>query len=172
MSKSRAELALEAYLAGLTEKKAQCNDNFIMAIHERNADPEYHKKKLNALHSVMATQEWKEANNAAVKRRKQDPNWIKEQQARIVKRSTNEEWRENVGKASTVTHGVCCVTPLGIFPSVQQAGKYYDELRGTKCGVTVVCRNLKKGTTGYKYITREEYQKLTLNTPILDIADK
>lgn len=149
-------------LPGLDDDKLfNTNWNHVAAVRDRNLDPKYHQKKLDALRAVMATQEWKDANQKSIEKWSNDPEWYNDQLKRVEKRQENTEWRSNVGKASVITHGKCCITPYGIFPSVQQAGLYRDKQRGTKCGVTVVCRNLKKGTPGYQYIDQEEYILLT-----------
>jgi hypothetical protein len=131
-----------------------------VAMVKRNEDPSYQEKRLESLRRVMETDEWKLKNNLAKEIWSNDPVWQQEQQQRLQKRSENIDWKNNVARAAK-EKSRCCITPLGIFQSVHQAGDYYDTQRGTKCGRTVVCRNLKKGTTGYKYIDIEEYIMLT-----------
>jgi hypothetical protein len=148
-------------LPGLDDEKLfNTNWNHLTAVRDRNLEPAYHQKKLDALRAKMATQEWKDANQKSIEKWSNDPEWYNDQLKRLEKRQENTEWRNNVSNAAKAK-ARCCVTPLGVFKSVHQAGDYYDETRGTKCGRTVVCRNLKKGTSGYKYIDREEYILLT-----------
>jgi len=137
------------------------NWHHIGAVRARNKVPGYEEKRLRELFRVMATDEWLQKVRDTAKQWSTDPDWYAEQLERVERRSHNDQWRKNVGDASVLTHGRCCVTPWGIFPSVQQAGLFRDAQRGTKCGVTVTCRNLKKGTPGYRYIEREEYEMLT-----------
>lgn len=149
-------------LPGLSDEELLTkNWNHIGAVRERNKVPGYEEKRLRELFRVMATEEWLQKVRDTAKHWSTDPDWYAEQLKRIERRSHNDEWRKNVGNASVVAHGCCCVTPWGVFPSVQQAGKFRDKQRGTKCGVTVTCRNLKKGAAGYHYIEREEYIMLT-----------
>lgn len=131
-----------------------------IAIAKRNADPVYNQKRNAALQAVMATEEWKKANKQAIKKWKNDPQWQQEQQERIERRATNPEWNKNV-RAAIKDKKKPCITPLGVFSGVNEAGDYYDDQRGTKCGRTVVCRNLKKESAGYRYISVEEYTMLT-----------
>ena len=135
--------------------------NRTTSAYKRNQVPGYEEKRLRELHRVMATDEWLEKVRETAQKWSTDPQWYADQLDRIEKRSHNKSWKKKVGDASVVTHGRCCVVPWGVFPSVQQAGLFRDKERGTKCGVTVTCRNLKKGTEGYRYIEREEYILLT-----------
>ena len=134
--------------------------NHATAMVKRNQDPAYNLKRNTAVRKVMDTEQWQVANSDAVKRWSNDPKWIKEQQERHERRNANPIWQENVKKAAK-EKSKPCITPLGVFQSVHAAGNYYDQQRGTQCGKTVTCRNLKKGTQGYQYITVEEYIMIT-----------
>jgi len=114
-----------------------------------------------AMQKLAKDPKWLQIIRDTAKKWSNDPKWQQEQIERIERRNNNDIWRKNVGDASVKTHGRCCIVPWGIFPSVQQAGLFRDQQRGTKCGVTVTCRNLKKETPGYYYISQEEYIMLT-----------
>lgn len=149
-------------LPGVDDKKLfETNWTHLAAVRERNQVPGYEEKRLRELYRVMATDAWLQKVRDTAKQWSTDPDWYADQLQRIEQRSHNKAWRKNVGNASVITHGRCCVVPWGVFPSVQQAGLFRDKERGTKCGVTVTCRNLQKGTPGYRYIDREEYIMLT-----------
>ena len=134
--------------------------NHATAMVKRNENPEYLVKKNQALSQVMETEQWKINNAKSAKKWSNDPAWIEAQAERLKKRSENKTWKSNVTKAAK-EKSKPCITPLGIFQSVHAAGNYYDEVRGTQCGKTVVCRNLKKESKGYRYIAQEEYTLLT-----------
>lgn len=52
------------------------------------------------------------------------------------------------------------------------AGEAYNAMTGSKNGKNRVSHHVNRGTPGYCFISIEEYEKLALNTPIIDIADK
>ena len=57
------------------------------------------------------------------------------------------------------------VTPWGVFRSGKLAGEAYNAMTNTKNGKNRVSHHINRGTPGYRFISIEEYQKLTLNNP-------
>ena len=195
MNKTKAELALEQYLAGLTEKKVQVSDNHITAIHERNANPDYQraidrrtqdptwrKKNHASVLKTVQTDKWKTNRAAGIEQMKNDPVWQKEQQERFKRRSSNEQWLKRKTEASRklaqdpvwlannkqIIQERCAkpvMTPQGAFGSLTEAGLIYNEIKQFRNGRPWVSHQIKVNPTEFYYITREEYQKLTLNSP-------
>jgi uncharacterized protein YaaQ len=63
--------------------------------------------------------------------------------------------------AKSKERGIPCITPLGIFRTGADAGRAYNESRGSTNGKNAVNKALKTKREGYKYITIEEYIMLT-----------
>ena len=163
-----ARKKLDEVLAGLmTEKNMAKNDKKIIAIAyashvslndpiaiknradgiiKRSQNPDWHKNRNKSLQDIFETEEWKKANSKGLEKREEN-GWLEKNRASNKKKQTP------------------CITPLGIFSGVNEAGKYYDETKNRKCGATVVCRNLKRNAEGYRYITQEEYIMLTGKDP-------
>ena len=53
------------------------------------------------------------------------------------------------------------IVPWGVFRSGKLAGDAYNEIHNVKNGKNRVSANIKKGTEGYKFISIEEYARLT-----------
>tara|TARA_R110000868_G_scaffold15887_1_gene72004 strand:- start:465 stop:950 length:486 start_codon:yes stop_codon:yes gene_type:complete len=161
MSKANdlARKKLDEVLAGLmTEKKMQSNDKIIIGNNsrdpimyvKRNENNDWHKNRNESLQRVCKTEEWQEAYNKGLEKREEN-GWLEKNRASNKKKQTP------------------CITPLGIFSGVNEAGKYYNETKNRKCGATVVCRNLKRNAEGYRYITQEEYIMLTGKDPFNEL---
>lgn len=156
----------------------KATDNVLIGIAQRDADPIYHKSKLKGIQDrtiskswqekqkekgakLSANYEWQEKQAERNKKMAQDPNWIENNNKGVEKRLNDSEWNKNVRKAVRAHRAKPCITPLGIFATGAEAGQAYNKQRGVTNGNNAVCGALKKGKPGYKYITVEEYTRLT-----------
>jgi hypothetical protein len=146
MSQSDKKIIAMAYASYKSLHDPIALKNRADGIVKRSLNSNWHKNRNESLEGIYETEEWQEAFNDGLQKREKNG------------------WHEKNKKASN-NQLTPCITPLGIFMGVQEAGRFYDETKNRKCGSTVVCRNLKKGTLGYRYITREEYIKLTGDNP-------
>jgi hypothetical protein len=133
---------------------------------------------------------WQENVEKSNKKMAKDPNWIKSHKKGSEIRSQNLTWRENAKKAgskrandanwrenvttanqtltkdpkwiekNTRAHSTPLVTPEGVFDSLVNAAKVYNEIRNFKNGINWVKAQLKQGTPGFKKITWEEYDEI------------
>ena len=151
--KTKEELALEEYLAGLSEKKVRCSDNRILAMQERSKPgSEWHRK--------TAEKNRHNATNAAINE--------KIRQKNKGKRVTflNEESRKKLAKSGYQPMS----TPFGYFESRNAAAEYLTINKLTTCNLVNSVRvwlstRLKNDPSNYYYISKEEYTKLTGKDP-------
>jgi len=87
-----------------------------------------------------------------------------EVRAKLSARLTGrEKTAEHIAKVAEKSkeRALPCITPLGVFRSGVEAGLAYNQERGVTNGRNAVCNKLKKGVSGYRYISVEEYIMLT-----------
>jgi hypothetical protein len=154
------------------------SDNHLISISHRDADPIYHNTKLKGIQQrtqskdwqakqkekgarLSADPKWQEKQTQRNKKMAQDPKWIESNNKGVEKRLNDPKWNKNVRKALRQQRAKPCITPLGIFATVTEAGDAYNLARGVTNGNNAVCNKLKKGTEGYRYISVEEYIMLT-----------
>jgi len=159
MNKTPEELALEAYLAGLTEKKARVSDNRILAL----ADPDNRAKANRALKGRTSpskgktlTQDTRIKLSTANKGKKQ----TKEHRDKIIAKRKGKTLSPETCIKMSANRANPCITPLGIFRTFKQAIDAHKEV-----GMKNVSKKLPKlildNDPGYKRITKEEYIMLT-----------
>jgi hypothetical protein len=151
MEKSKEELALEAYLAGLTEKKAKVSDNRLIAIRTRLDNPEFVQTHLNAIHKSSASEGWLKATRENARRRSKDPVWLQN--------NANKNKRIAILKYKPI------VTPFGVFKSKKDSVSFYNEKNNVTNGNDSISYKIKKYPEQYYYITQEEYIMLTGKDP-------
>lgn len=164
--KTKEELALEAYLAGLTEKKAQVSDKYIVnhnnAMKElavkRKTDTEWQLDQSKRIKAERADAEKKEQWQKALKDGWNKPG-VRENKSQSVRevlsrpgqlKAHQERARKNGRKSMRP-----CVSPEGVFESNRAWAEhtaYSRDLFGYRC---------RKMPTEYYYITQEEYTMLT-----------
>jgi len=169
--KTKEELELEEYLAGLTEKKARCNDNYIvnhdyamkqLAV-KRKTDVEWQTnqgKRIKAdRNNPEKKEQWKQSlrdgwNKPGVRERKSasqkasyqaDPELLKKKQD-VARRNGRNCARP-------------CYSPEGIFES----SRIWAEVVGHSRDLFGY--RARKMPDKYYYITKEEYTKLTGKDP-------
>lgn len=192
--KTPEELALEAYLAGLTEKKARISDNRLIATNNRseewhsktaernrkNATNDEIRKKIGDAHRGKKVSQ--ETSQKRIKTLKENGNnhawnkgipWSEEVKEKLSKANTGKKIKEET-KIKLQTSSALCkpfVTPLGIFWTKSKAAEYYLENKltaNTTKGSTNVwlSRQLVKFPKEFYYISKEEYIMLTGKDPL------
>jgi hypothetical protein len=223
--KTKEELALEAYMAGLNEKKLAVSDNKIIAnstLEKREKarqgnkkqfsnpearkkhsektkqlfqNPEYKEKqekakqekgkKISVIHTELnKNEEWKNNRLTAVKEamnteeaknniklgieNREKNGWLEKcieaQQNPEVRKKRSESLKNQsqeciIRRAKAVQKPI--VTPLGIFPSLKDAGDAYNIFKSFKNGKKYVGEKVRKNEEGFYYISKEEYIMLT-----------
>jgi hypothetical protein len=167
--KTKEEIAFEAYVAGLNEKKLKVSDNRIIALQMRSKDPNWIEKHSNAnekrkefgnseewkefTRSLNQRPEWRIKNAEANKKRNENPENVIAFKKAMEKRSENEEWLKNVRSRSQnrseewlqslrkakAMEGTPIVTPEGAFLKFSEGVRYYMPIW-----------NLKKGGADYR----------------------
>lgn len=148
--KTKEELALEAYLAGLNDKKLKTSDNRLIATNNRSED--WHKK--------TAERNRKNATNEEINKKIKNKNKGKRYTfltAESIEKLAKKAWQP-------------IVTPEDIFPCKKHADEYYFNNKLTNCNTfgsvqAWVTRSLKNLPNQFYYISREEYIKLTGKDP-------
>jgi len=158
--KTKAELALEEYLAGLTEQRMRQSDAEIFAYVQRSSNAKWRASR-QQVGSLTKTDKWRESYEKGMEKRSQNSAWLEKLREGIERRKLNEQWAHN--KAEGKKRPV--VTPWGVFRSGKEAGEAYNAMTNTKNGKNRVSLHINRGTPGYRFISIEEYQKLTLNSP-------
>ena len=92
MNKSPQELALEAYLAGLTDKKARCSDNRFIAVNSWTK--EQLEKRANANRNKVNDPDWIKAHKEGGAKRRADPKWQENVKKALQDRAKDPDWLE------------------------------------------------------------------------------
>lgn len=128
---------------------------------KRAADPEWQRKQKERNKKFPSDPEWKKNHADAIAKRNSNPEWQKKHKERMIALASDPEWKKNMLTATKKSRMKPCITPFGIFATGAEAGLVYSEKYNVAAGNSAVCRHLKKGTEGYRYITVEEYILLT-----------
>jgi hypothetical protein len=183
MNKTPEELALEAYLAGITDKKAQVNDNKLLAIPtilsnrkkngwdeknvQRYEDPEYAKRVGKSISATYSTDEMREvqAMKAAGANSKEHNENIRKARLDAPPRSAETRAKLSVNNVGNNRRCKPVITPHGVYISLKEAGLALIEqgvfnYRPSKAAHTIR-EYIRAGEDGYKHISREEYMMLT-----------
>jgi len=179
MNKSPQELALEAYLAGLTDKKAQVSDNRILA----GSANKHNTKLLAQAAAKKGNIEFGKTMSSVAQNRTED--YRQRHQQGVEQRdntyqalsNARPEVREKIsatmtGMQKTPEHNARVraknqeraqpvIVPWGVFRSGKLAGDVYNTTNGVKNGKNYVSHHCKRNTLGYQFISLEEYIMLT-----------
>lgn len=114
IKKTKEELALEEYLAGLTEKKAKTSDNVIIHNKSRANNPIYKEKLKESLLATITDPVWKNKQSERMKdlyknneeyrnnlinghiKRVNNPNWIEKHKINCEKRKNDPIYKEKM----------------------------------------------------------------------------
>lgn len=172
--KTPEELALEAYMAGLTEKKLKVSDNRLIGIELRSNDPkwkkanqqrriddpDYDKKVAQKISETYSTPEGRAIQSIKSKPHSEEAK-LKIAQANLglvkspeIRKKLSEKKKGNNNRARPI------VTPLGIFPSRKHAIEIYLA-SGRTNALKWIEKWLKIDKDNFYYITKEEYIMLT-----------
>ena len=171
--KTPEELALEAYMAGLTEKKLNVSDNMLVGIAHRSSNPEWHKSNTKRYEDPTyskrvgkkISETYKSAQGRAVQAAKSKPH-TEDAKKKIADANTGlvkgPEIRAklSVKKIGNNHRARPIVTPLGIFPSRKDAAEAYLA-SGKANALRWIEKWLKTDPKDFYYISKEEYIMLT-----------
>ena len=179
--KTPEELALEAYLAGLTDKKASVSDNRLIAYSNPERNTKLSKSRSGKIMTEQTRAILSEANigkslseetrlsiSKGSKGKNKKP-MSAEHKAKLSKanagKSPTEETRLKLSSAmkgkSNLHSMKQCITPFGIFPSLKSAAEELNKIKSYNNGYTFLCRKMKENQPEYRYISQEEYIMLT-----------
>jgi len=163
-NKTPEELALDAYIAGLNEKKLKVSDNRIIAFDNRSSNLNWKKSQREAdekrkefgnsnewkeyTRQLNQREEWKHNNKIANQNRNLNPTNVLAYQKGMEKRSKNENWKNNVKNASQnrdeswlnnlrktkSLSGTPIITPEGPFLKFTDGVKFYMPIWNLKRG--------------------------------------
>lgn len=146
---------------------------------KRNHNPNWKENQAKAQIKRSQNTVWLSKKQEATERLENDPNFIARRQEGIKRRTENKigrekqlegiarrdaeniEWAKNKAEGTRRSLAKPCVTPYGVFFTGADAGRRYNELYNIKTGINRVCKFLKTGKEGYRYISIEEYIMLT-----------
>jgi hypothetical protein len=175
--KTPEELALEAYMAGLNDKKLKSNDNNLIQLSNMIKTRGEEWKKKNAAVDRSKSEEqckqisisskrtrskdgWKDGFKESMAIRNSKEDYQHKLQEGISKRTNNPDWIEkNKSKAKKLCKGL--VTPDGIFPSISGAIEFYNNKRNSKYSESWLMTQRNRYPTEYFTISQEEYIMLT-----------
>lgn len=175
--KTKDELALEAldaYMAGLNEKKLKISDNQILSIQLREAngwkeknerrrkeDPDYDKRVGNKISQAYSTPEMKQVQASKARPHREE---TKEhiRQIQLVRPPRTVETRKKMSKKKIGNNNRAkpIVTPIGIFVSKTFASEVYLA-NGKMNAMKWIEKWIKEDPLNFYYITKEEYIMLT-----------
>ena len=89
MEKTNEELALESYMASITEKKLAVSDNRLLGNAKRRNNPNWRKNQTQALLNAKETEHYKNSFDKAMHDRKQNPEYKKQAQEAVKRRDSN-----------------------------------------------------------------------------------
>jgi hypothetical protein len=171
--KTKEELALEAYMAGLNEKKLNVSDNKIVGIAHRSLNPDWHKANTkryeDPLYSkrvgkkISATYQTEEGRAIQAAKSKPHTEEAKQKiaQANIgLVKSDDIKQKLSVKKIGNQNRAKPIVTPYGIFSSKKLAAGGLLNAGISNAGKKIE-KWLKTNVTEYYYISIEEYIMLT-----------
>jgi hypothetical protein len=174
---------LQDYLAGLTDKKLQISDNRLIAAQQtvrtreangwksknekRYEDPDYAKRVSKSVSETYQTPEGRQKQSAK-QHPQSDQTRQKIRQANLGKNRKGEDWIPSMAekKKGNNFRSRPVVTPCGIFSSKKKAAEFYVENKLNTRKTVVSCVfwidiELKKANSGFYFITKEEYTRLT-----------
>ena len=141
------------------------------------SNPLYKKKKSKQMKKIAQSDEWKNQHQKSRQKVLEDPNLgekiskglknvLSSPEAKSKKKEVacknyeNPEYVKNRQIGLIKAIGTPCMTDEGPFIAVSEAGKHYNKIRNFNNGAKWVKGMIKKGASGFYYITREEYDKI------------
>jgi hypothetical protein len=147
-------------LPGLSDDKLlNTNWNYVTSNREKAKDPIIKQKQSLATSMLSKTDEYKNAFNSGMNKRNLSAEWKENMLIGTAKRSETD-WKINQPKALREKLAKPILTPYGVFASITDAVNF-ELANGLSNANKKVYAWLKNTTSGYRYISKEEYIMLT-----------